>query len=217
MLARYRLQYGRDERLIYVSHLDLMRFWERAFRRARIPLAYTEGFTPHPRISLAAPLALGISSEEELLDVFLQIMIPIASLLESLKKQIPPGTSLFRVWRLPVEAPSLQSQTMFADYLVNIQTNKSEEEIEEAIQSFLIKQEIPWQHSRDTGPRHYDLRSLVKELRFISCQKGQCTLRMKLKADATGSGRPEQVALALGFEYPRSIHRTRLIIKGDNK
>lgn len=216
MLARYRLQYGRDKDLIYVSHLDLMRFWERAFRRARIPLAYTEGFTPHPRISLAAPLAMGISSEAELLDAFLQSFIPPASLSESMKKQMPSGINLGRIWRLPAEAPSLQSQTLFAEYLVNLDTNKSEAEIKEAIKSFLSKEDVPWQHSRDTGPRHYNLRLLVKELWFISWIGGQCSLGMKLKADATGSGRPEQVALALGFEkYPTSMHRTRLILKGN--
>lgn len=217
MLARYRLQYGRDKDLIYVSHLDLMRFWERAFRRAKIPLAYTEGFTPHPRISLAAPLALGISSEAELLDVFLQSFIPPSSLSESLKKQMPSGIDLRGVWRLPLEAPSLQSQTLFAEYLVNLDSNKSDEELKEAIRAFLIREDIPWQHSRDTGPRKYNLRLLVKELWLVSYHDSQCTLGMKLKADATGSGRPEQVALSLGFEKsPRTIHRTRLILKGDN-
>ena len=215
MLARYRLHYGRDKDLIYISHLDLMRFWERAFRRARIPLAYTEGFTPHPRISLASPLPLGISSEAELLDVFLQIFLPPPSLFESLKKQMPSGIGLYRAWRLPAEAPSLQSQTQFAEYLVNLDSNKSDEEIQDAIKSFLLKEDIPWQHSRDTGPRRYNLRLLVKELRLVSCKDGRCSLGMKLKSDATGSGRPEQVALALGFEqYPVSIHRTGLVLKG---
>lgn len=216
MLARYRLQYGRDKDLIYVSHLDLMRFWERAFRRARIPLAYTEGFTPHPRISLAAPLAMGISSEAELLDVFLQSFIPPLSLIESLKKQMPSGVSLRRVWRLPLDAPSLQSQTLFAEYMVNLESSKSEQEIREAIRAFLSKEDVPWQHSRDTGPRKYNLRLLVRDLWCVSCQDGRCSLGMKLKADAAGSGRPEQVALALGFKYPASIHRTGLVLKGAN-
>ncbi len=216
MLARYRLQYGRGKDLMYVSHLDLMRFWERAFRRAKLPLAYSEGFTPHPRISLAAPLAMGISGEAELLDVFLQSFIPPHSLVESLKRQMPSGIELRRIWRLPTEAPSLQSQTLFAEYMVNLDTNRSGEEITEAMRAFLGKEDVPWEHARDTGPRKYNLRPLVKELRLLSCQGGRCSLVMKLKADVTGSGRPEQVALALGFEkYPASIHRTKLILKGD--
>lgn len=217
MLARYRMHYGRDESLIYISHLDLMRFWERAFRRARLPVTYSEGFTPHARISLAAPLSIGISSEAELLDVWLQGLLPPASILEPLKKQMPSGISLARVWRLPLEAPSLQSQTLFAEYLVMLESFKSGEEVRDAIASFLNQDNIPWQHSRDTGPRHYNLRALVKDIRFLSCGDGVCSLTMKLKADASGSGRPEQVALGLGFEkYPRTIRRTKLVLKGDS-
>ena len=55
----------------YITHLDMMRFWERALRRADVPLAYSEGFSPHAQISLAAPLAVGTTSEAELMDVFL--------------------------------------------------------------------------------------------------------------------------------------------------
>lgn len=215
MLSRFRLQYDRNGDLIFISHLDLMRFWERAFRRAKIPLAYSEGFTPHPRISLAAPLPLGVSSEAELLDAFLQSFIPPPVLLESLKKQMPVGIQLRRLWRLPVESPSLQSQTLFAEYRVNLDSDRSEQEIRESIRSFLDKENIPWQHSRDTGPRNYNIRSLVQEVHLLSVNEGQCTLGMKLQSDASGSGRPEQVSLALGFDkYPVSIHRTALILKG---
>ncbi|MFH1087432.1 MAG: TIGR03936 family radical SAM-associated protein, partial [Chloroflexota bacterium] len=59
-MYRLRLKFGRDRSLRFISHLDLMRLWERAFRRAGVPLAYSQGFTPHPSISLAAPLALGV-------------------------------------------------------------------------------------------------------------------------------------------------------------
>lgn len=217
MLVRYRLHYGRSEGLNYISHLDLMRFWERAFRRAKIPLAYSEGFTPHPRLSLAAPLPLGISSGAELLDAFLQRFIPPESICLALRKQMPASLELYKVWRLPIEAPSLQTQTLYAEYMVRVDSKKSTEEINQDIETFLSKKEIPWQHSRDTGPRHYNLRPLVKEVRLLSCQEGQCSLNMKLRCDALGSGRPEQVALALGFEgLPRAIQRTRLILKGSS-
>ena len=68
-MPRLRVRFGRGPEVKFISHLDVMRFWERAFRRARIPLAYSEGFSPHPRISLAAPLPVGVTSEAELMDV----------------------------------------------------------------------------------------------------------------------------------------------------
>ena len=71
-MHRLRLKFSRGEQLKFLSHLDLMRLWERAFRRAGMELAYSEGFSPHPRISLAAPLSVGITSIAELMDVFLE-------------------------------------------------------------------------------------------------------------------------------------------------
>jgi radical SAM-linked protein len=70
-MQRLRLKFGRGEDLKFLSHLDLMRLWERALRRAGLPLAYSEGFTPHPQIALAAPLLVGVTSDAELMDVSL--------------------------------------------------------------------------------------------------------------------------------------------------
>ena len=70
-MQRLRIRFSRGEELKFISHLDIIRLWERALRRARIGLAYSEGFSPHPRISLAAPLSLGITSDAELMDVVL--------------------------------------------------------------------------------------------------------------------------------------------------
>ena len=69
-MQRLRVRFSRGQEVKFISHLDIMRLWQRALHRAGIALAYSEGYTPHPRISLAAPLALGITSEAELMDVF---------------------------------------------------------------------------------------------------------------------------------------------------
>ncbi|PIW40369.1 MAG: hypothetical protein COW22_02130, partial [Chloroflexi bacterium CG15_BIG_FIL_POST_REV_8_21_14_020_46_15] len=75
-MQRLRVRFGRGEEVKFIAHLDIVRFWERAFRRAEIPLAYSQGFTPHPRISLAAPLPVGVTSEFELMDVWLKQWMP---------------------------------------------------------------------------------------------------------------------------------------------
>ncbi|UCG84296.1 MAG: DUF2344 domain-containing protein, partial [Dehalococcoidia bacterium] len=71
-MQRLRVTFSRSDSLKFISHLDMMRLWQRALRRADIPLAYSQGFSPHPRLSLAAPLAIGVTSSAELMDVFLQ-------------------------------------------------------------------------------------------------------------------------------------------------
>ena len=212
-MQRLRLKFGRGEELKFLSHLDLMRLWERALRRAGLPLAYSEGFTPHPRIALAAPLSVGVTSEAELMDVFLSRWIAPDSFVAQAKKQLPQGLDLPEAWPVGLNIPSLQSQVRFAEYKVEVDTGKARQEVESAVRSLLSLEELPWHHFRDTGARHYDLRALVDDLWLIDCRDSLCVLGMRLRCDARGSGRPEQVAKALGFsQRPKFIHRTKLIL-----
>ena len=197
----------------FISHLDIMRLWQRIFIRAGVPLAYSEGFNPHPRISLAATLALGVTSEAELMDVILSRWLSPHSFLSLISRQLPRGIEIDQVLNASPSLPSLQSQVRFAEYRVSLETQKNRDDVEDAIASILARKELPWQHHRDTGVRRYDLRALIDELRLIDLEEGCCTIDMRLRCDSGGSGRPEQVVAAIGFnEYPRSIHRTRLIL-----
>ena len=212
-MQRLRLKFGRGEELKFLSHLDLMRLWERALRRAGLPLAYSEGFTPHPRIALAAPLSVGVTSEAELMDVFLSRWMAPDSFVAQAKKQLPQGLDLPEAWPVGLNIPSLQSQVRFAEYKVEVDTEKARQEVESAVRSLLSAEELPWHHFRDTGARHYDLRALVDDLWLIDCRDSLCVLGMRLRCDARGTGRPEQVAKALGFSQRlKFIHRTKLIL-----
>jgi radical SAM-linked protein len=212
-MQRLRIRFCRGEEVKYISHLDLMRLWQRALNRAGVPLAYSEGFNPHPRISLAAPLALGVTSEAELMDIVLTRWSSPHAFTESVSRQLPRGIEINQVYNIVLTMPSLQSQVRYAEYAVELETEKSQKDIESAITSLLAKKELPWQHQRDTGPRHYDLRALIDDLWLIDWHRGYGRIGMKLRCDSHGSGRPEQVAAALGFEnYPKSIHRTKLIL-----
>ncbi len=212
-MQRLRLRFSRGEELKFLSHLDLMRLWERALRRAGVPLAYSQGFTPHPKISLAAPLPIGVTSDAELMDVWLTKWLSPSFFSATVRRQLPKGISLNEVWILGLRVPSLQSQVRWAEYRVEIDTEKKPEEIEAAINALLSATELPWHHLRDTGPKHYDLRYLINDLWLINYKDSNCVLGMRLRCDMSGSGRPEQVTAALGFENrPKSIHRTKLIL-----
>lgn len=213
-MQRLRIRFCREEEVKFISHLDIMRLWQRALNRAGVPLAYSEGFNPHPRISLAAPLALGVISEAELMDIVLAKWVSPHSFTTAVGQQLPPGIKIQQVYNIPLTMPSLQSQVRYAEYKVELETEKGQKDIESAIASLLATEHLPWQHQRDTGPRHYDLRVLIDDLWLVDWCRGYCTIGMRLRCDSGGSGRPEQVAAALGFEqYPKSIHRTRLILK----
>jgi len=212
-MQRLRLKFSRGEELKFLSHLDLMRLWERALRRAGLPLAYSEGFTPHPQIALAAPLSVGVTSQAELMDVVLSRWLPPQSFMAQIGEQLPKGIALLEVWPVGPKTPSLQSQVRFVEYRVEVETEKNVQEVELALQSLLSAEELPWHHLRDTGARYYDLRSLIDDLWLIDCHDSMCVLGMRLRCDEKGTGRPEQVAKALGFsQHPKSIHRTNLIL-----
>jgi radical SAM-linked protein len=66
-MLHLRIKFQRDREIRFISHLDILRLWQRALHRARIPLAYSEGFSPHPRISMAAPLSIWVPVEAELM------------------------------------------------------------------------------------------------------------------------------------------------------
>ena len=213
-MQRLRIRFSRGEELKYISHLDLLRLWQRALNRAGISLAYSEGFNPHPRMSLAAPLALGITSEAELMDIVLDKWSSPHAFTAAIDRQLPQGIDVLQTYNIAMTLPSLQSQVTFSEYAVEINTEKTREDVEKSIDSLLQKDTLPWQHQRDTGPRRYDLRKLIDDLWIIDCKDGAVTIGMKLRCDSSGSGRPEQVALALGFDnYPKSIHRTKLYLK----
>jgi len=213
-MQRLRIRFNRGEEIKYISHLDLMRLWQRVLNRADVALAYSEGFNPHPRMSLAAPLALGVTSEAELMDIVLTKWSSPHAFTTAVSRQLPRGVEIHQVYNTPLTMPSLQSQVRFAEYNVEIETAKKQEDIESGIAALLASETLPWQHPRDTGPRRYDIRTLIDGIWLVSCDNGRCVVGMRLRCDSNGSGRPEQVAAALGFEkYPTSIHRTRLILQ----
>lgn len=216
-MQRLRIRFCRGEQVKYISHLDIIRLWQRALLRAGISLAYSEGFNPHPRISLAAPLALGVTSEAELMDILTTRWVSPHWFTSALNQQLPPGIEILQVYPMPLIQPSLQSQLAHAEYRVEMETEKEQNDIESALASLLALEHLPWHHQRDTGRRDYDLRKLIDSLWLIDWHDGYCTVGMRLQCDNSGAGRPEQVAAALGFtQHPKSIHRTRLIPKRVN-
>jgi len=214
-VQRIRLKFGCGEEVKFISHLDVVRYWERALRRAELPLAYSQGFTPHPRISVAAPLAVGVTSEAELMDVWLNRWMPPQSFLMKVKGQLANGFDIFNAWEVGLNIPSLQSCLVLAEYNVVVRSEKGQRDVDASVCSLLQARELPWHHLRNNKMHFYDLRALIDNIWIVGYHDFLYVLGMRLHCNANGSGRPEQVVSALGFsEYPESIHRTELILKG---
>ncbi len=212
-MQRLRLTFSRGPELKYISHLDLMRLWERALRRAGMPIVYSQGFNPRPRLSMAAPLPIGVTSNGELMDIFLEQRASLSFFTKAVSAELPPGVGIREVEEIWPGLPSLQSRVRYAEYQVQVQPDKELNQVQLALRSLLQQEHLPWQHARDREIRKYDLRALIQDLWLEDWQGTDCTLGMRLRTDSTASGRPEQVTLALEFpEHPRAIHRTKLIL-----
>ena len=214
-MQRLRVTFSRGEEVRYLSHLDTMRMWERALRRADIPLAYSQGFSPHPKISIAAPLPIGVTSDGELMDIMLRKTISPYFFIKAMSEQMPRGIGIIGVEQVSIQLPSLQSQVRKAEYRVELETGRDQAEVEGALSSFMSRDQLPWQHQRNGEVRQYDLRALVDEVWLIEFDESRCFIGMCLRTGSSSTGRAEQVTLALGFpERPRVIHRTRLMLAG---
>lgn len=209
-VQRLRVTFSRGDELKYVTHLDMMRFWERTLRRAGVPIAYSEGFSPHAQIALAAPLAVGVTSDAELMDVFLSERMTPRAFVDAVTPQLPPSVRVLRAEEAGMSLPSLQAEVRAAEYEVDV-AGAALAEADQAVQRFLAAESVPWQHKREEEVRSYDIRPLVFELEARTGEDG-VRLRMLLRNDSSGSGRPEQVAAALGLPAPARIHRTRLVL-----
>ncbi len=212
-MQRLRIRFSRGEELKFISHLDIIRLWERALRRARIQLVYSEGFSPHPKISLAAPLSVGTTSDAELMDIQVTGQVSPHWLASAVNQQLPAGAEVCEVQSIAAMIPSLQSQMRFAGYEVEVTDVRGADEIDRAIDDLLAREELQWHHHRDTGRRDYDLRRLIEDIQRLRSEDSGHTIGMRLRCDSSGSGRPEQIVAALGVtESPRAVRRTRLIL-----
>ena len=210
-MQRITVTFARDEEQRYITHLDLMRAWERTLRRARLPVTRSQGFSPRPRIALAAPLAVGATSECELLDVLLEERCAVEEVAKTIASQIPVGLRLIELEETPLERASLQSLLRAAEYMVEVKEPRPIEGLQSAIVELLARDELLWEHQRGDELRRYDLRALIFDLAATALDPGHARIVMRLRADAQGSGRPEQVTAALGIAAPPlRIHRTRL-------
>lgn len=193
----------------FTGHLDLHRAWERSFRRARLPIAYTQGFNPQPRINLAAALPLGFTSEGEIADIWLEQQLTPDAIMRALQPALPPGIQIHGIHPVDLRAPSLQGEVISAEYVVTFLESISELDLR--LQELLAAGELP----RRRRGKDYDLRPLIEAVEaWPADDEGHQRLFMRLAARAGATGRPEEVVSALGAA-PEDVrvHRTRLIFR----
>jgi radical SAM-linked protein len=202
MLQRLRISYRKDGPAQYVAHLDVMRTWERAIRRAKLPLAYTQGFSPHPRIAFAAPLPVGTLGRRERMDVWLEDGVEPAEVRRRLDESLPEGLAIEQVEEVGERLPSLQSSVRSARYEVAFDAGEVDVAgLRERVGELLARETLDWEEQRGGSDkvRRYDLRATVIDL-SVREGDGRVALDMHLALQEGKTGRPASVLAALGVE-----------------
>lgn len=208
MSNRYRITFTRDRTVRFVGHLDLAKTWERVLRRADLPVAFSQGFHPLPKITFASALPVGCTSEAEVMDVVLTEPIAPSDMAARLAPALPAGIAIASITEVPLNAPALQAALRWAEYVVTVETDETREQVESKVQTFLAASSL----MRERRGKSYDLRPLVLSLTVEAVLASSVQLVMQLLADANaGTGRPDEVLAALGWaDTPAQIHRREL-------
>ncbi|MER3415175.1 MAG: radical SAM-linked protein [Gemmataceae bacterium] len=207
---KVRVRFRKAGDLRFLSHHDLMRVWERLARRAQLPLRFSEGFHPKPRIVFPSALALGIVGHDEVVELELTQFLDPEEIYRRLQAHTVPGLDLVSVRTIP---PQVIGQPACATYRLQI----PEERVEQVQQCLVALQaRSQWTVCREKPvPRQLDARPFVRRLAL----EGNC-LWMELALSAQGSVRAEEVLQLLGIadlllDGRYALERVRLVLQDE--
>jgi len=215
---RARITFSKTGGLRYIGHLDLATIWERAARRAGLPLAYTQGFHPQPKMNFASALPLGFSSRGEIMDMRLNEDLGLKTLSTQLQKALPAGIEVLKLESVDEQAPPLQTQLVSVEYEVTLAEAVDGLKLQSKIDELMASQNLP----RQRRGKSYDLRPLIEELAPLCLPQNSSNgggekeggIFMRLAAREGATGRPEEVLDVLGIAIEQTqVERTRLIFK----
>lgn len=210
-MLRFRIRYNKDTPLQYIGNLDLHKVWERYLRRARIPVAYTQGFHPQPKIQQAAPLPLGFLSQNDLIDVWLNTEYWTESdFLNHLKLSQQPGIEILSVAAVPLNSASLPTLILSSTYRVIPLDPINLTHLQNRLKEMMERPSI----IRARRNKTYDLRPLIEKIEVIPLSGDCVEFQMQLSAREGATGRPDEVLAELELDpYAARYIRTGFIMK----
>lgn len=186
-----RVRYSVEGLVRFISHLDLMRVFFRACLKGGVPVAVSQGFSPHLKLSFGPPRGVGVASSEEYVDINLTEEVDSAGLVTSLGQGLPRGITIHDAFPVRSAAASLAALVKNIVYSVIVPPER-QGELEEKIRDFSAKESIIIERQRPKGKKTIDLRPLVQELK-----KSGGNLEMRLALTERGSARPLEILACL--------------------
>ena len=192
--ARMRIKYSKNGINRFTSHLDIIRIFDRTMRRAEIPIAYSQGFHPHPKISFGYPLPLGFKSKAEYVDISLSA--PFPGIETALRKGFPDGLDFIDIRPIPDKTKSLTSVVSLGEYFVLCEVNET---VITGIRDTLNRESIIVERNTKKGVKTVDIRRCIVDITIAEDNSG---FTMFLSLDSQHSVKPSEV---LGLIFPGEI------------
>lgn len=186
-------KFTKQDRMKFLSHLELISVIERAFRRANIPLKFSQGFNPHPKISFAAPLSVGVSSESEYLTVEIQDEIDIEEFKNKVNLQLPKGMKFIKCKYIDQKSKSLMSIVEDATYIAKcfIEASYDLNEINIILKNFLNKEEILFKKiGKRNKEKIINIRKYIKNIIVLSKEDNEIIFKMTVSTGSQGNLKP---------------------------
>lgn len=190
------IKYSKTERMKFLSHLELIKVMERALRRAEVPLKFSQGYNPHPKIAFADPLAVGVSGEGEYLTIEVEEEMNMDSFKDKLNSHLPNGLKFLKCKYINSKTKALMSIVEYASYIVKCEIGQAHEESElkTILKSFLGNDEILYEKVRKKKKnRIINVRELIKEIFILSIDGKELIFKMIVSTGSRGNLKPEIV------------------------
>lgn len=212
-VQRLRVTFRKFGSTRFIGHLDVARTWERALNRAKVPMAYSQGFNRRPKMQFATATSLGTTSDGELVDLWLTEPLDPAAAHEQIMSRMAPGIEVIDVREVPLSGPALQTLTRASIYEVTPLDPVDFTELESRVAALLAAETVPRERRSKKKVRRYDLRPLIYDLQLHQLEDGRPQLKMHLSLEQAATGRPDEVLKALELDpLDVRIHRSRIVL-----
>ncbi|MCX7709916.1 MAG: TIGR03936 family radical SAM-associated protein [Clostridia bacterium] len=178
--SHLRSKFTREEEVKYISHLDLMLVFERALRRARIPIAYSGGFNPHPQMVFGLPLSVGVTSESEYADFEFHAEVDPENFKSRLNANLPQGLKILEVRERKAKG-NIMASIAIASYDIFVYLGCSYDIIQERLKELLSKTTIVVQKKGKKGVKDLDIRPMIHKLHVLKLSKNEIDEKLNSK------------------------------------
>ena len=195
-----RLKFTKGNEVKYISHLDLMRVFQRAIRRTGIPISYSSGFNPHQEISFGAPLSLGVTSNAEYVDIKLAEEMAAEEIKNRLNSSLPEGIKILAGIKLGENPASAMSVVTHARYKIRINIeNVDADALSKSIEAFIAQESIKVmkeQPKKGFALKEVDIRPMIVGMKLSESRENMHIIDCLLLSGSRGNLKPELLMMA---------------------